>query len=137
MDRLLTVLEPLLESAVDLVDAFLLALVLELVEALGHLLADLLGGLEVGHELLLVDLVLRLQKRSQSIIKLKWQFVPKAALLEVRLLPVLEVGEAAADNGALNNALLFLLPHGLVTEVIVPADVVGEASHFLYRYYKY
>ena len=68
MDRLLTVLEPLLESAVDLVDAFLLALVLELVEALGHLLADLLGGLEVGHELLLVDLVLRLQKRSQSII---------------------------------------------------------------------
>lgn len=137
MDRLLTVLEPLLESAVDLVDAFLLALVLELVEALGHLLADLLGGLEVGHELLLVDLVLRLQERSQSIIKLKWQFVPKAALLEVRLLPVLEVGEAAADNGALNNALLFLLPHGLVTEVIVPADVVGEASHFLYRYYKY
>lgn len=137
MDRLLTVLEPLLESAVDLVDALLLALVLELVEALGHLLADLLGGLEVGHELLLVDLVLRLQERSQSIIKLKWQFVPKAALLEVRLLPVLEVGEAAADNGALNNALLFLLPHGLVTEVIVPADVVGEASHFLYRYYKY
>ena len=134
---MLTVLEPLLESAVDLVDAFLLALVLELVEALGHLLADLLGGLEVGHELLLVDLVLRLQERSQSIIKLKWQFVPKAALLEVRLLPVLEVGEAAADNGALNNALLFLLPHGLVTEVIVPADVVGEASHFLYRYYKY
>jgi hypothetical protein len=137
MDRLLTVLEPLLESAVDLVDAFLLALVLELVEALGHLLADLLGGLEVGHELLLVDLVLSFQERSQSIIKLKWQFVPKAALLEVRLLPVLEVGEAAADNGALNNALLFLLPHGLVTEVIVPADVVGEASHFLYRYYKY
>ena len=137
MDRLLTVLEPLLESAVDLVDAFLLALVLELVEALGHLLADLLGGLEVGHELLLVDLVLSFQERSQSIIKLKWQFVPKAALLQVRLLPVLEVGEAAADNGALNNALLFLLPHGLVTEVIVPADVVGEASHFLYRYYKY
>ena len=65
---MLTVLEPLLESAVDLVDAFLLALVLELVEALGHLLADLLGGLEVGHELLLVDLVLRLQERSQSII---------------------------------------------------------------------
>ena len=132
-----TVLEPLLESAVDLVDALLLALVLELVEALGHLLADLLGGLEVGHELLLVDLVLRLQERSQSIIKLKWQFVPKAALLQVRLLPVLEVGEAAADNRALDNALLFLLPHGLVTEVVVPADVVGEASHFLYRYYKY
>ena len=65
---MLTVLEPLLESAVDLVDAFLLALVLELVEALSHLLADLLGGLEVGHELLLVDLVLRLQERSQSII---------------------------------------------------------------------
>ena len=65
---MLTVLEPLLESAVDLVDAFLLALVLELVEALGHLLADLLGGLEVGHELLLVDFVLRLQERSQSII---------------------------------------------------------------------
>ena len=132
-----TVLEPLLESAVDLVDALLLALVLELVEALGHLLADLLGCLEVGHELLLVDLVLRLQERSQSIIKLKWQFVPKAALLQVRLLPVLEVGEAAADDSALHYALLFLLPHGLVTEVVVPADVVGEASHFLYRYYKY
>ena len=132
-----TVLEPLLESAVDLVDALLLALVLELVEALGHLLADLLGGLEVGHELLLVDLVLSLQERSQSIIKLKWQFVPKAALLKVRLLPVLEVGEAAADDSALHYALLFLLPHGLVTEVVVPADVVGEASHFLYRYYKY
>jgi len=111
--------------------------VLELVEALSHLLADLLGGLEVGHELLLVDFVLRLQERSQSIIYLKWQFVPQAALLEVRLLPVLEVGETAADNRALNNALLFLLPHGLVTKVIVPADVVGEASHFLYRYYKY
>ena len=137
MDRLLTVLEPLLESAVDLVDAFLLALVLELVEALGHLLADLLGGLEVGHELLLVDLVLRLQKRSQSIIKLKWQFIPQAALLEVRLLPVLEVGETAANDRALDDALLFLLPYGLVTEIVVPADVVGEASHFLYRYYKY
>ena len=134
---MLTVLEPLLEPAVDLVDAFLLALVLELVQALGHLLADLLGGLEVGHELLLVDLVLRLQERSQSIIYLKWQFVPQAALLEVRLLPVLEVGKAAADNSALDDALLFLLPHGLVAKVIVPADVVGEASHFLYRYYKY
>ena len=134
---MLTVLEPLLEPAVDLVDAFLLALVLELVQALSHLLADLLGGLEVGHELLLVDLVLGLQERSQSIIYLKWQFVPQAALLEVRFLPVLEVGETAANNGALDDALLFLLPHGLVTKVIVPADVVGEASHFLYRYYKY
>lgn len=134
---MLTVLEPLLEPAVDLVDAFLLALVLELVQALSHLLADLLGGLEVGHELLLVDLVLRLQERSQSIIYLKWQFVPQAALLEVRLLPVLEVGETAANNGALDDALLFLLPHRLVAKVIVPADVVGEASHFLYRYYKY
>ena len=110
---------------------------LELVQALSHLLADLLGGLEVGHELLLVDLVLRLQERSQSIIYYKWQFVPQAALLEVRLLPVLEVGKAAADNSALDDALLFLLPDGLVAKVIVPADVVGEASHFLYRYYKY
>jgi hypothetical protein len=24
-----------------------------------------------------------------------------------------------------------------VAKVVVPADVVGEASHFLYRYYKY
>ena len=110
---------------------------LELIQALGHLLADLLGGLEVGHELLLVDLVLRLQERSQSIIYLKWQFIPQAALLEVRLLPVLEVGETAANDGALDNTLLFLLPHGLVAKVVVPADVVGEASHFLYRYYKY
>ena len=110
---------------------------LELVQALGHLLADLLGGLEVGHELLLVDLVLRLQERSQSIIYLKWQFVPQAALLEVRLLPMLEVGETAANNRALDYALLFLLPDSLVATVIVPADVVGEASHFLYRYYKY
>lgn len=134
---MLTVLEPLLEPAVDLFDAFLLALVLELIQALCHFLADLLGGLEVGHELLLVDLVLSLQERSQSIIYLKWQFVPQAALLEVRLLPVLEVGETAADNGALDNALLFLLPDSLVAKVIVSADVVGEASHFLYRYYKY
>lgn len=50
---------------------------------------------------------------------------------------MLEVGEAATDNGALDNALLFLLPHGLVSKVVVPADVVGEACHFLYRYYKY
>jgi hypothetical protein len=40
---------------------------LELIQALGHLLADLLGGLKVGHELLLVDLVLSLQEGSQSI----------------------------------------------------------------------
>jgi len=40
---------------------------LELIQALSHLLADLFGGFKVGHELLLIDLVLSLQEGSQSI----------------------------------------------------------------------
>jgi len=50
---------------------------------------------------------------------------------------MLEVSKAAANNRALDNSLLLLLPDSLVAQVIVPADIVGEASHFLYRYYKY
>jgi len=64
--QLLTVLEPLFESSVDLFLSFVFPLRLQVDESLGHLFADLLGGFEVGHELLLVDAVLRLQQRLQS-----------------------------------------------------------------------
>lgn len=62
------VLESLLESAVHLVDSLLLSALLELVQTDGHLLSDLLGGLQIGHELLLVDAVLSIEQGLQSMI---------------------------------------------------------------------
>jgi hypothetical protein len=56
-----TVFESLFEASVDLLDAFLLAPVFELVESLRHLLSDLLGCLQVGHELLLIDPILSIE----------------------------------------------------------------------------
>jgi hypothetical protein len=63
--RRLTVLETLFEAAVDLLLPLLLALALQVNEALGHLLADLLRGLQVSHELLLINAVLSLKEAFQ------------------------------------------------------------------------
>lgn len=57
--------------------------------------------------------------------------IPLTALLKVGLLSTLKVSKTAADNSTLDNALLFLLPHGFVFEVHVTADIMSEASHFL------
>jgi hypothetical protein len=103
----LTVLEALLKTLVDLFLAFLLTALLEVFEALGHLLADLLGGLQVRHEFLLVLSVFGVQELLQSANeKLRILMgLPIPALLEVGLLPALEVGNAAADDCALDEVL--------------------------------
>jgi hypothetical protein len=77
----LTVLKSLFKSAVNLIDSLFLTPLLQLVEALGHLLPDLLGGFQVGHEFLLIHLVLSLQKSPQSIKLIKWQLIPVATLI--------------------------------------------------------
>lgn len=135
---LLTVLESLLKSAVDLINSFLLTLLLEVVKSLSHLLADLFRGFQVSHEFLLVKMVFSLQKGLQSINLLKWQLmIPQAALFEIGLLSALKVGKAAADDGTLYDTLLLLFPHSLVAEVHITTDVIGKAGDSLYRYYKY
>ena len=64
---IITILESLLKSAVHFINALLLAAVLELMKTLSHLLANLLGGLKVCHEFLLIHAVLGVQKLLQSI----------------------------------------------------------------------
>ena len=62
-----TVFESLLKAFVHLILTLLLSPLLEVHQSLGHLLSDLLGGLKVGHELLLVHLVLSFKERLESI----------------------------------------------------------------------
>jgi hypothetical protein len=134
-NQVVTVLESLFEASVDLIDAFLFAFVLELVESLCHLLSDLLGCFQVGHELLLVDPILSIEQVLQSkrvSVSGSCVCVPVAPLFEVRLLSAFQVSQAAANDGSLYDTLLLLLPQGLVLEVHVPADVIGQASHFLH-----
>ena len=55
-----------------------------------------------------------------------------ATLLEIRLLSALEVSETTANNGPLYDTLLLLLPHCLVSEIHVTADVIGQAGDSLF-----
>jgi hypothetical protein len=62
------ILEALLETAVNLFNSFLFTALLELIEALGHLLADLLRRFKVGHEFLFIHAVFSIQESLESII---------------------------------------------------------------------
>ena len=63
----LTVLKSLFQAAIHFFNSFLLSALLKVVKTLGHLLTNLLWGLEVSHELLLIDTILSVQKGLQSI----------------------------------------------------------------------
>jgi len=63
--------------------------------------------------------------------------IPQATFFEIRFLSSFKIGKTAADNSALDDALLLLLPHSLVAEIHITTDVIGKAGDSLYRYYKY
>jgi hypothetical protein len=63
---MLTVLESLLKSPIDLIKSFFLTSLFEIKKSLGHLLSNLFRGFEICHEFLLIHLVLSFQQDLQS-----------------------------------------------------------------------
>lgn len=108
-------------TAGNLFVAFLLTLRLEGLEALEHLLTDLLGRFQVVVEFLFVDAVLGGKELRQA----------GLSLLKVSGLSAAHVVDAVLDDVFLDQCAGFALPGSFVSQVAVTLDVIHHVLVFL------
>jgi len=108
-------------TAGHLVVPFLLALCLQGLQALEHLLTDLLRRFQIVVEFLFVNAVLSGKKLGKA----------SLPLLKVGCLSSTHVLDAVANNVLLDQLARLPLPIGLVSQVLVSFDVVHHVLVFL------
>ena len=107
--------------SVHLVRPLLLPLLLQGLQPLEHLLAHLLGRLQVVVKFLFIDAVLGGEQLGQA----------GFTLLQVGGLALLHVLDPASDDVLLNDFAGLSLPVGLVVEVLVAFDIIHHGRVFL------
>ena len=108
-------------AAGNLIGALLLALALEELEAIEHLLSDLLGSLQVVVKFLFINAVLGGEELSKA----------RLPLLEVGGVAAAHIVNTVVDDVFLDQLVGLNFPMGLVSQVTVSTDVVLNCSLFL------
>lgn len=114
-------LKLLVELALDESLAFILAIGFQLLQALVHVLADLLRGLLFIVELLFVHAVFSGEKHGKFL----------AALLQVGGVLSADVSESAFDDLLLDDFVGLVFPLRGQGKILVSGDVRGQLLHFL------
>jgi len=108
-------------AAGNLIGTLLLALALEELEAIEHLLSDLLGSLQVVVKFLFINAVLSGEELSKA----------RLPLLEVGGVAAAHIVNTVVDDVFLDQLVGLNFPMGLVSQVAVSTDVVLNRSLFL------